>query len=164
MIGIIVGVIITISVEYGFGVIKQNNSPYLSTKEQLKVLFITNKDLFEEVVLLAAQEEQDILLQYNSSLGREQIDKLLNKKELSDVIWNLISYCGMTNFQKDHNFFLIYQYAPIPESDIYIGVRYNYQTLNWEYYYQHDYNRCRHSNTFFYRLFDCVYNRNTILE
>ena len=137
-----------------------SNRPYLSNREQLKGVFYTNLNRFEKV-MKDIDFSKDILFQYNSNLGDEQIYSIFGQSELSENILFLIKNVGMTNFQKakDDSHLLIYQYAPIISSDIYIGVEYDYTTEKWEYYYHHNYNSCRHNNRLIYRLYDCLFNQ-----
>ena len=163
---IICSVIIVIALiaffEYKFRLINFSNEPYLSNKKQFQNVFDANIEMFCKLVE-SGKYLNNLKFQYNSSLSDDQVYSLYGNGELSESILFLIKNAGMTNFQKTDNgrYFLIYQYAPEFYSDVYIGIRYDYQMDVWTYYYNHDYNNCKHKNKIIYRFYDLLFNFKT---
>ncbi len=166
LITIFVIIIITTAIlsRYVFLSIEMGNKPYLTNRQQFTEIFYSNISRFEQIVQ-AADIESDILFQYNSNFGDEQVYDKFGHGEFSDTMLFLINDLGITNFQKSkgEQYFLIYQYAPVVGSDIYIGVRFNYLKEEWEYYYYHNYAMCRHSNKYIYWIYDHIFNQKSVL-
>ena len=155
---------VMIYIRYEFKLINLNNEPYLSNRDQFQNVFNSNIDRFYELVE-NGKCCNEMNFQYNLNLGDEQIYSICENEEFAEDILFLVENAGMTNFQKtnDGRYFLIYQYAPVLFSDVCIGAKYDYQKENWTYYYQHDYNNCRHKNKIIYRLYDLIYNSKSTL-
>lgn len=152
-------IIVMVYIGYEFRLINLSNEPYLSNRQQFQDVFYANIDRFYKLVE-SGKYYNEINFQYNSSLSDEQVYSFFGKEEFSEHMLFLIKNTGMTNFQKtdDDRYFLIYQYAPVIFSDIYIGAQYDYQKEDWTYYYHHDYSNCRHKNKILYRFYDLLFN------
>ena len=157
-ISIIVTITLITIVYFCFVSIEKENIPYFSNKEKFMDVFNKNSDLFESLVKQAEQIDGNILFQYNSTLGKEQILNEFGENDFSETVCKIINECGITNIQKYSDSMLIYQYAPIVASDVKIGIKYDYSTSKWSFYYHHDYDNCRHKYPMFYRVYDSFFN------
>ncbi|MBE7043381.1 MAG: hypothetical protein E7399_07825 [Ruminococcaceae bacterium] len=157
-------IVVMIYIRYEFEYINLSNEPYFSNRKQFQDVFTSNIDRFYELVE-NGKCCNGMNFQYNMSLGDDQVYSICGNKKFAENMLFLVKNTGMTNFRKtnDDRYFLIYQYAPVFFSDVCIGAKYDYQKENWTYYYQHDYNNCRHKNKIIYRLYDLIYNPNSTL-
>lgn len=148
-----------VAIIYVFDTIEKENKPYFSNKEQFMGVFYSNYEVFEKMAITADKMEDGVNFQYNSNYESEQVTSKFGSGDFSDLVWVAVQYCGMTNFQKVDGSFLVYQYAPIIGSDMYIGAKYSYHTSEWEYYYYHDYAACKHVHKLIYRFYDFLFNK-----
>ena len=150
--------IICFDLKYTFNKIHHINIPYLSNYQQFLGVFYTNKEYFEKIVE-DCKLYNNFRFQYTSELNEsEQFSSFYDNKIVDDINC-LVKSAKMTDFIKNDDFCIIYQYAPIVKSDINIGVRYNYSDNTWSYYYKHDYEHCRHKNKIVYCIYDFLYNK-----
>lgn len=141
-----------------FEMLCRENRPYLSNRQQFMGVFYTHFDKFNKFAKDVA-DCNDIVFQYRDV---EQTHIVLGYGELSEDVFSLVSNAGMTDFQKNGTYCLVYQYAPVSGSDVCIGARYDYIKEKWEFYYSHQYSSCRHYK-FIYWIYDCLFNRKTTL-
>ena len=161
---LIIFIVLGVVIFKGFKDIEKENFPYLSNYKQFQKIFNDNFDKFEQLAEEFSEYEDIINFQFNSNFGHEQVYNWFGYGEASDIIIYFYEEYKLTNVTYVPGHFSIFQYPPIPSSDLNIGVRYNYEKRQWEYFYNHDYNMCWHKHKYIYRLYDLIYNTRYILH
>ena len=143
---------------YNFTQIENENQPFFSNKKQFKKIFYTKNEYFNKLAESVKKYDDNIFFHYNSSRGFEQVEEVIHDEAISECIRDIVTHCGMTNVDYMDEYLMVYHYPPIVFSDYVIGARYSYTTQEWDFYYQHDYKRCRHKHPLLYRLYDLFFN------
>lgn len=129
------------------------NVPYISQKQVMSVLE-ENKEYFNEVSKLYENVDSQYIM-YDLS-AKKIVDGTVAKHE-ETVISDLFEKYSFNQIWKTENELNIIYVRPFNHK-INIGISYDYESKEWSYIYNHNYDGCKNSHINGYKIFDMIWN------